>query len=254
MAHNVRLVARAIRDFVDGFRTFRKLGPCVTVFGSARTRTDNPHYEMARRLGRSLAERGFTVVTGGGPGIMEAANRGAHEAGGESIGCNIRLPAEQAGNKYVSRSMTCRQFFVRKVLLFRYSVAFVALPGGFGTLDELFEALTLVQNRKIDRVPIVLIGSAYWLPLVAMLEQMAQHGTIDRSDLDLILLTDDVDVAIAHIGGDAASAATGVREDGGTPASVRTRWIRPATARRASRVIRPSMSRSPSPLRRRVPG
>jgi len=198
-ARNVVLVWRALRDFATGFRAFHAIGPCVTVFGSARTPPSDAYYAVGRELGRRLAGLGFGVITGGGPGVMEAVNRGAHEAGGESIGCNIRLPLEQLPNPYVSRAVTCRQFFVRKVLLFRYSYAFVALPGGLGTLDELFEVLTLVQTRKIERFPIVLIGREYWTPLVALFQRMAERGTIDAADLDLLTITDEVDVAVDHI-------------------------------------------------------
>ena len=144
------LVIRALRDFIAGFRALHFVGPCVTVFGSARCGEDHADYATARDLGRRLAALGFTVMTGGGPGVMEAANRGAHEAGGRSVGCNVKLPAEQRPNRYLDRSVTCEYFFVRKVLLFKYSYAFVALPGGLGTMDELFEALTLIQTRTID--------------------------------------------------------------------------------------------------------
>jgi uncharacterized protein (TIGR00730 family) len=150
------LLLRALRDFIAGFRTLHFAGPCVTVFGSARYTASHPHYAVARDVGRSLAELGFTVMTGGGPGLMEAANRGAREANGRSVGCNIRLPREQGANEYLDRVVTCHYFFVRKVLLFKYSCAFVGLPGGLGTLDELFEALTLVQTGKIRSFPIVL--------------------------------------------------------------------------------------------------
>jgi hypothetical protein len=138
-------------------------------------------------------------MTGGGPGLMEAANRGAREAGGRSVGCNIQLPVEQRPNAYLDRSVTCRHFFVRKVLLFKYSYAFVALPGGIGTVDELFEALTLIQTGKIEHFPVVLIGKDYWRPLVELLEQMAAQQTIARADLDLVLVTDDLDAAMRHL-------------------------------------------------------
>src|SRR5688572_6404147 len=140
------LVLRTVRDFITGFRTLHFVGPCVTVFGSARYTESHPYYSLGRGVGTALAGMGFTVMTGGGPGLMEAANRGARDAGGRSVGCNIELPKEQAPNAYLDRSVTCRYFFVRKVLLFKYSYAFVALPGGFGTLDELTEALTLIQT------------------------------------------------------------------------------------------------------------
>lgn len=191
------LVLRTIHEFIAGFRALHFIGPCVTVFGSARICEGDPYYDIGRDLGRRIARLGFTVMTGGGPGLMEAANRGAREAGGRSVGCNIELPAEQAPNPYLDRWVTCRHFFVRKVLLFKYSYAFVALPGGIGTMDELFEALTLIQTRKIDHFPLILIGSAYWQPLVTFLERMIAAGTIDLHDLALLHVTDNLDDAIA---------------------------------------------------------
>src|SRR5437867_7096464 len=148
---------RVMRDFLRGFRTLHFVGPCVTVFGSARIQRDDPHYELARKMGAAIARLGFTVMTGGGPGIMEAANRGAKEAGGRSIGCNIQLPKEQKRNPYVDQWITFRHFFVRKVMLVKYSYAFIALPGGFGTLDEIFETATLIQTAKIRSFPLVLM-------------------------------------------------------------------------------------------------
>jgi uncharacterized protein (TIGR00730 family) len=193
------LVLRAVYDFINGFRTLHFVGPCVTVFGSARFTADHAHYAMARETGRRMVRLGFTVMTGGGPGLMEAANRGAREAGGRSIGCNINLPAEQTSNPYLDRSITCQHFFVRKVLLFKYSYAFIALPGGIGTMDELFEALTLIQTKKIKHFPVVLIGTRYWQGLIDFLNRMAVEGTIDAADLQLILATDDLDEAVAHL-------------------------------------------------------
>lgn len=193
------LVLRAVRDFVRGFRALHFAGPCVAVFGSARFGESHPAYATAREVGRRLAHLGFTVMTGGGPGIMEAANRGAREAGGRSVGCNIELPFEQSPNRYLDRSVTCRYFFVRKVLLFKYSYAFVALPGGLGTLDELSEALTLIQTGKIADFPVVLIGCEYWRPLEEMLREMVALGAISAADLSLMLVTDDLDAAMAHI-------------------------------------------------------
>jgi uncharacterized protein (TIGR00730 family) len=193
------LVLRAVHDFIRGFRTLHFVGPCVTVFGSARFGEDHPYYMLAREVGRRISRLGFTVMTGGGPGLMEAANRGAKDVGGRSVGCNIQLPVEQAPNRYLDRWVTCRHFFVRKVLLFKYSYAFVALPGGIGTMDELFEALTLIQNRKIEHFPVVLIGSAYWQPLLTFLGQMAAAGTIDSADLRLLIATDDLDEAVRHL-------------------------------------------------------
>ena len=168
-------------------------------FGSARTEEDHPYYDLGRRLGSSLAGIGFTVMTGGGPGIMEAANRGAKEAGGRSVGCNVTLPHEQMPNAYLDRWTTIHYFFLRKVFLFKYSYAFVALPGGAGTMDELFEAITLIQTKKIDSFPIVLMGADYWEALVRFMKEMAEEGTISEHDLDLFLVTDSVEEAIAHI-------------------------------------------------------
>jgi uncharacterized protein (TIGR00730 family) len=193
------LVVRAVRDFIAGFRALHFVGPCVTVFGSARLAAPHPEYARAREIGGRISRLGFTVMTGGGPGLMEAANRGAREVGGRSVGCNIRLPIEQAPNPYLDRFVTCRHFFVRKVLLFKYSYAFVALPGGLGTMDELFEALTLVQTGKIEHFPIVLIGVSYWQPLLDFLRRMATERTIQAMDLNLMLATDDLDEAMSYI-------------------------------------------------------
>lgn len=193
------LLTRAAADFLRGFRVLHFVGPCVTVFGSARFGEGHPFYELGRTLGHRLADIGFTVMTGGGPGLMEAVNRGAHEAGGRSVGCNIVLPREQEPNRYLDRWVRCRYFFVRKVLLFKYSYAFVALPGGVGTIDELFEAFTLIQTGKIQRFPMILIGSAYWRPLLDLLHRMAADGAIAAPDLDLLLVTDDVERAIDHL-------------------------------------------------------
>jgi uncharacterized protein (TIGR00730 family) len=193
------LILRAVRDFIQGFRTLHFVGPCVTVFGSARYDESHPYYAVGLEVGRALVEIGFTVMTGGGPGLMEAANRGARQVGGRSVGCAIQLPKEQATNAYLDAVGTCRHFFVRKVLLFKYSYAFIALPGGLGTLDELFEALTLVQTGKIDRFPVVLIGREYWAPLSDLLRQLAEQRAIDAADLKLFLITDDVSEAIAHL-------------------------------------------------------
>jgi uncharacterized protein (TIGR00730 family) len=193
------LLLRAAADFLRGFRVLHFVGPCVTVFGSARFGVEHPFYELARTVGHRLADIGFTVMTGGGPGLMEAANRGAREAGGRSVGCNITLPHEQQPNRYLDRSVTCRYFFVRKVLLFKYSYAFIALPGGVGTIDELFEAFTLIQTGKIERFPMILIGRTYWRPLVDLLHRMVADGAIAPAELDLLLVTDDVEQAIGHL-------------------------------------------------------
>jgi uncharacterized protein (TIGR00730 family) len=193
------LVLRVVYDFIKGFRTLHFVGPCVTVFGSARYDETHPEYLKARQIGHRLAEMGLTVMTGGGPGLMEAANRGAREAGGPSVGCNIQLATEQKPNPYLDRWVTCRHFFVRKVLLFKYSYAFIGLPGGLGTLDELFEALTLIQTRKIASFPVILIGVEYWRPLYSLLRHLAAAHTIAAADLDLLLITDSVDEAMAYL-------------------------------------------------------
>jgi uncharacterized protein (TIGR00730 family) len=190
---------RVMRDFLRGFRTVHFVGPCVTVFGSARVKPDDPHYELARKMGEAIARLGFTVMTGGGPGIMEAANRGAKEVGGRSVGCNIELPFEQVSNAYLDRCVRLHYFFVRKALLVKYSYAFIVMPGGAGTLDELFEALTLIQTGKIKNFPIVIMGTDYWKELIGFIEKMADRGKIGPEDLSLIFATDSVEEAIAHI-------------------------------------------------------
>ena len=187
-------------EFIRGFRVLHFVGPCVTVFGSARFKEDHPYYALAREVGRGLAGLGFTVMTGGGPGIMEAANRGAKEAGGRSIGCNIELATEQAPNQYLDRWITFRHFFVRKVMLVKYSYAFVALPGGFGTMDEIFETATLIQTRKIRDFPLVLMGRDFWRPLIDFLhEPLERMALIDPTDASRIVVTDSADEAIAVI-------------------------------------------------------
>ena len=196
----LRRSARIFVEFIRGFRALHFVGPCVTVFGSARFKEEHRYYELAREMGGRIVQLGFTVMTGGGPGIMEAANRGAHEAGGPSIGCNIQLPMEQEPNPYVDRFVEFRYFFVRKVMLVKYSYAFVVLPGGFGTLDELFEALTLIQTDKISSFPVVLMGVDYWTPLIEFFRaRLIAEGTISPADINLLMLTDSVDEAIAHI-------------------------------------------------------
>jgi len=187
-------------EFIRAFRTLHFLGPCVTVFGSARFAPDNPYYQMARELGRKLGEVGFTIMTGGGPGIMEAANRGAREVGAPSIGCNIKLPKEQEPNPYLDRWMEFEYFFVRKVMLVKYSYAFVVCPGGYGTLDEIFETTTLIQTGKISNFPVVLMGQSFWQPLMDFLKHtMVKAGTIDTGDYDRLLLTDSPVEAVEHI-------------------------------------------------------
>jgi uncharacterized protein (TIGR00730 family) len=193
------ILLRAARDFIHGFRGLRNVGPCITVFGSARFPEGHQYYALGREVGAALTQLGFTVMTGGGPGVMEAANRGAQEAGGRSVGCNVKLPHEQFPNKYLDRYVTCHYFFVRKVLLFKYSYGFVVLPGGLGTLDELTEALTLIQTRKILQFPVVLMGTTYWQPFIELLREMVTLGTVGATDIDLFLVTDDIPEAMAHI-------------------------------------------------------
>jgi len=195
----LQILLRAMRDFVRGFRGLHFVGPCVTIFGSARFNEGHRYYAMARAVGSRVSRLGFTVMTGGGPGLMEAANRGARDAGGLSVACNIQLPSEQAPNQYLDRWVTCHYFFVRKVLLFKYSYAFVVLPGGLGTLDELAEALTLIQTGKIQGFPVVLIGSTYWKPFLALIEEMIAEGAMASTDLDLFKVTDDLDEMAAHL-------------------------------------------------------
>jgi uncharacterized protein (TIGR00730 family) len=193
---------RVFLEFVRGFQALESLGSCVTVFGSARFDEDHRYYKLARQLGSRLAEEGFTVMTGGGPGIMEAANRGAREAGGLSIGCNIELPHEQDLNPYLDRFVEFEHFFVRKVMLVKYSQAFVVFPGGFGTLDEFFETLTLMQTDKIEEFPVVAMGVEFWGLLGDCIrDTMVAEGTIEAADLDLIKLTDSIDDAVKMIRG-----------------------------------------------------
>jgi uncharacterized protein (TIGR00730 family) len=194
---------RAIGIFFEimrGFRTLHFVGPCVTVFGSARFPENHPYYLLGREVGGRLARAGFTVMTGGGPGIMEAANRGAKEVGGFSIGCNIELPQEQLPNPYLDLWLTFRHFFVRKLMLVKYSYAFLALPGGFGTLDEIFETVTLIQTRKILEFPLVLVGVEYWRPLLDFVrERLIVEKTIDPIDLERLTVTDSPAQAVASI-------------------------------------------------------
>ncbi|MGH9350151.1 MAG: TIGR00730 family Rossman fold protein [Vicinamibacterales bacterium] len=195
----VSLLARATADFVRGLCVLRHADPYVTVFGSARMNRNAAIHRTAIALGSALSRAGFTVMTGGGPGLMEAVCRGARDAGGRAVGCCISLAVEQARNRHLDRRVTFRYFFVRKVMLCRRARAFVALPGGLGTLDELFEILTLIQTERIARLPVVLLGTEYWSPLLTVLRGMAAAGTLDRSDLDHMYLTDDVAAAVGHI-------------------------------------------------------
>lgn len=192
-------ILKVLWQFLNGFRKLHFIGPCITVFGSARFKEDHPQYIKAREIGKRIAQMGFTTMTGGGPGIMEAANRGAFENKGYSVGCTIELPHEQSHNPYMHRWVHFNYFFVRKVLLLKYSYAFVVMPGGFGTLDELFETVTLIQTGIINHFPIVVLGCAYFEPVKTMLDKMEDEETISEKDRKLILFTDDIDQSIEHI-------------------------------------------------------
>jgi uncharacterized protein (TIGR00730 family) len=198
--HDPWRVLRIMGEFIHAFDALADVGAAITIFGSARTPEDAPMYAAARDLAARLAKSGFAIVTGGGPGIMEAANRGAHEAGGLSIGCNIELPMEQGTNPYVDLSVNFRYFFCRKTMFVKYSEGFVLFPGGFGTLDEMFEALTLIQTRKIKQFPVVLFGSHYWTGLLAWARQhLHEGGMISPGDLGLVRLTDSTEEACDYL-------------------------------------------------------
>ncbi len=192
-------ILRIAWEFVRVFRVLHFVGPCVTVFGSARFSEGHEYYDLTRKVGASLVDIGFTVMTGGGPGLMEAANRGAKDAGGYSVACAIELPFEQDLNPYLDKYLSVRYFFVRKVALVKYSYAFVVVPGGFGTMDELFEALTLIQTGKISGFPVVVLGTEYWKKMSEQLRYMAEAKSIDMGDLDLLLVTDSIEEAMQHI-------------------------------------------------------
>jgi len=192
-------IFRIMAEFVDAIETLSEVRHAVSIFGSARTKPGDPSYQIAETLAGLLAEQGFGVITGGGPGVMEAANKGAAEVGGQSVGMNIRLPFEQKPNPFANINIDYKYFFIRKVLLFKYSYAFIALPGGIGTIDELFEAVTLVQTGKVASFPIVLIGRTFWRPLEDLLQHLVAEGTVGAADLRLLLVTDDLDEAMAHI-------------------------------------------------------
>lgn len=199
-------VMRMQSEFVEGFETLADLGPAISVFGSARTKRDHPHYAFAEQVGARLVESGFTVITGGGPGVMEAANKGARKAGGVSVGLGIELPFEQKMNKHVTLGINFRYFFARKTMFLKYSQGFVVMPGGFGTFDELFEALTLAQTGKVVKFPIVLVGCEYWTGLIDWLrEQVLGHGYIAPIDVDAIPITDDIDEVIRIVTSPAAA-------------------------------------------------
>jgi len=199
-AENVESAVRIFLEFLRGFEFLSIAEPTVTVFGSARFEETHPYYQLARDTGAALARAGYVVMTGGGPGIMEAANRGAQEAGGLSLGANIHLPHEQKPNPYLDRVMTFEHFFVRKVMMVKYSRAFIIMPGGFGTMDELFEALTLIQTGKMEGFPIVAMGTEFWRPLLDFFcQRLVAAGTISEKDADLFYVTDSVDEAVSFI-------------------------------------------------------
>ena len=195
----LKFIIKSSWQMFQGIRRMHFIGPCITVFGSARTEESDPDYTLAMEVGKRIAGLGFTTLTGGGPGIMEAANRGAYEQGGNSVGCTIKLPMEQSSNPYLHKSIDFDYFFVRKVLLLKYSYAFVVLPGGYGTLDEFFETLTLIQTGIIHNFPVVLMGCEYYQPVEEMIQKMIEEETISPQDRQLIKRTDDIDQAILHI-------------------------------------------------------
>lgn len=195
----LRFAYKVFWEFMRGFKALHNVGPCITVFGSARFKENHRYYIAAREIGKRIAGLGLTTMTGGGPGVMEAANRGAFENGGRSVGLNIKLPFEQHENPYLHTSFTFEYFFVRKTLLIKYSYGFVIMPGGFGTMDEFFETLTLVQTKTITQFPIVLFGKDYFQPMMDYIALMANEGTISPEDLKLVLMTDDYEEAINHI-------------------------------------------------------
>lgn len=196
-------IFKIMAELVDGFEKLAKIGPCVSIFGSARTKPDNKYYKLGVEIAAGLAKSGYGVITGGGPGIMEAGNKGAKEANGKSVGLNIDLPFEQSHNPYIDsdKLMTFDYFFVRKVMFVKYSQGFIVLPGGFGTLDELFEAITLIQTQKIGRFPIILVGKDYWKGLIDWIKQtmLGEEANISPEDLDLINLVDNADEAVKCI-------------------------------------------------------
>lgn len=237
-------VFRIMGEFVEGFDTLARLGPAVTVFGSARTRPGEPMYTAAEEVARLLVDAGFAVITGGGPGIMEAANKGASEAGGESVGCNIELPFEQGTNAYVRIAINFRYFFVRKTMFVKYAEAFIIFPGGYGTMDELFESLTLIQTGKVRDFPVVLFGSEYWSGLLDWLRgTMLAEGKILDTDLDLMLVTDSPEEAVRHV---VAAYEESLEKAGQREVELRETsfGVRPVTGRGGFR--------RPAPLRRRT--
>ena len=196
-------IFKIMAEFVEGFETMNKIGPCVSIYGSARTKPEHPYYQMTVELAKLLADEGYGIITGGGPGIMEAANKGAREAGGKSVGLNIDLPHEQFYNEYIDsdKLINHNYFFVRKVMFVKYGQAFIFMPGGFGTLDELFECLTLIQTNKIEPVPVVLVGSDFWNGMKDWIKGtvLEQEGNISAKDLDLLPITDDINEVVRII-------------------------------------------------------
>jgi uncharacterized protein (TIGR00730 family) len=194
---------KIMAEFVEGFERMDKIGPCVSIYGSARTPEDNPYYQMAEQLAARLTQEGFGIITGGGPGIMEAGNKGAHQMNGKSVGLNIELPFEQYANPFIDQDklINFKYFFVRKVMLVKYAQAFIFMPGGFGTLDELFEALTLIQTHKIERVPVILMGTDFWKGMLQWIEKtvLKKANNISAEDMDLFFVTDDVEAAVKHV-------------------------------------------------------
>jgi uncharacterized protein (TIGR00730 family) len=190
---------KTMREFIRGFRKLHFLGPCITIFGSARFTEGHPYYDLTRKAAAEFAKLGFTIMTGGGPGLMEAANRGAKDVNGRSVGCNIQLPKEQKPNPYLDKWVYIHHFFIRKVLLVKYSFAFVVMPGGYGTLDEFFEALTLIQTHKINNFPIVIFGKAYHNELIEHISQMQKAATVTTYDAQLFLVTDSIEEAVELI-------------------------------------------------------
>jgi uncharacterized protein (TIGR00730 family) len=200
--HDTWQIFKIMAEFVDGFEKLSKIGPCVTIFGSARSTPDNKYYKLAEEIAHKLTLEGYGIITGGGPGIMEAANKGAKTAGGKSVGLNIELPFEQSANAYIDHDklITFDYFFVRKLMFIKYAQGFVVLPGGFGTMDELFEALTLIQTKKIGKFPIVLVGKEYWQGLITWIKNvLIEEKTVDEADLKLILVAEDANDAVKHI-------------------------------------------------------
>ncbi|MFA6082695.1 TIGR00730 family Rossman fold protein [Mucilaginibacter sp.] len=217
----LKFALQTMIDLVRGLRALHFIGPCITVFGSARFGEDHPYYEQTRNAAAAFARLGFTILTGGGPGLMEAANRGAREAGGRSVGCNIQLPVEQKPNPYLDKWVYMRHFFLRKVLLVKYSFAFVVMPGGFGTLDEYFEALTLIQTHKIHDFPVIIFGREYHRELLEHVAVMQRYATIGEADSRLFLVTDDLEEAVELI------RANSIRKFGLKPQQKRKplRWL-----------------------------